>query len=237
MKTYLAFAALALSAAACSQDDDFAPSHLSDPDAVRITVQIGTDDVTGGFTRSNPLGTEEEQAKFKSSDQISVTAGTQATVTYTLGTDGTWPPAGTDYLKWETETMDVTVCYPAGKNDASATTFTVPTGYADLAALADADYMTYSGQQTKGDDNSISLTMQRKMVRIVIDQIKYNNQFCDEEGNPVYSVTGIKVHANSTGYAGGKVATGSITVTAYKHTDVLSMRCWLPQTKDSMRLS
>ena len=35
---HIAFAALALSAAACTQDDDFAPSYLNDPDAVRITA-------------------------------------------------------------------------------------------------------------------------------------------------------------------------------------------------------
>lgn len=96
---HIAFAALALSAVACSQDDDFAPSYLSDPDAVRITAQVGTNDVTGGFTRSNPLGTAEEQAKFNSGDQISVTAGTQSPVTYQLGTDD-WKPVGDTYLKW-----------------------------------------------------------------------------------------------------------------------------------------
>lgn len=56
---HIALAALALSAVACTQDDDFAPSYLSDPDAVRITAQVGAGDVTGGFTRSNPLGTQK----------------------------------------------------------------------------------------------------------------------------------------------------------------------------------
>lgn len=209
---YIAFAALALSAAACSQDDDFAPSYFSDPDAVRITAQVGTADVTGGFTRSNPLGTAEEQAQFSSGDQISVTAGTQAPVTYQLGTDG-WKPVGEAYLKWQTNEMNVTAYYPVGKNDASATTFTVPTGYADLAAIAEADYMTYSGTQTKGDDRSINLEMQRKMVRLVITP-EFNDQFATG-----YSVTDIKVHANTKGYAGGEPETGDITVIALKQGD------------------
>lgn len=207
---YIAFATLALSAAACSQDDDFAPSYLSAPDAVRITAQVGTNDVTGGFTRSNPLGTAEEQAQFNTGDQISVTSGTQAPVTYQLGTEG-WKPVGETYLKWQTNEMAVTAYYPVGKNDASATTFTVPTEYTEDKPIADADYMTYSGTQTKGDDKSINLTMQRKMVRMVITP-KFNNQF-----DTGYSVTAIKVHANTKGYANGQPETGNITVTALQH--------------------
>lgn len=208
---HIAFAALALSAAACSQDDDFAPSYLSDPDAVRITAQVGTADVTGGFTRSNPLGTTEEQAKFNSGDQISVTAGTQAPVTYQLDTDG-WKPVGETYLKWQTNEMDVTAYYPVVEG-ASATTFTVPTEYTEDKPIAEADYMTYSGTQTKGDDKSINLEMQRKMVRLVITP-EFNDQFAKG-----YSVTTIKVHANTKGYADGQPETGDITVTALKQGD------------------
>lgn len=209
---HIAFAALALSAVACSQDDDFAPSYLSDPDAVRITAQVGTADVTGGFTRSNPLGTTEEQVKFNTGDQISVTAGTQVPVTYQLDTDG-WKPVGETYLKWQTNEMNVTAYYPVGKNDASATTFTVPTEYTDEKPIAEADYMTYSGTQTKGDDKSINLEMQRKMVRLVITP-EFNDQFATD-----YSVTDIKVHANTKGYADGQPETGDITVTALKQGD------------------
>ena len=209
---HIAFAALALSAVACSQDDEFAPSYLSDPDAVRITAQVGTADVTGGFTRSNPLGTAEEQAKFNTGDQISVTAGTQAPVTYQLDTDG-WKPVGETYLKWQTNEMNVTAYYPVGKNNASATTFTVPTEYTEDKPIAEADYMTYSGTQTKGDDKSINLEMQRKMVRLVITP-EFNDQFDTD-----YSVTDIKVHANTKGYTNGEPETGDITVTALKQGD------------------
>lgn len=204
----IAMAALVLSAVACSQDDDFSPSYLNDPDAVRITVQVGHDDATGGFTRSNPLGTPEEQTKFNSGDQISVTAGSQTTVVYQLGENG-WNPVGDTYLKWQADKMDVTAYYPVDKNNASATTFTVPTEYSETCTIADADYMTYDDKPTKGDDKSINLTMQRKMVRIVIDDITFNDQFAED-----YSVTGIKVHANTKGYADGKAEEGSITVTA-----------------------
>ena len=190
----IALAALAFGAAACSQEDDFSLSYLNDSDAVRITAQVGTDDVIGGFTRSNPIGMVDEQKEFNIGDQISVTAETQAPVIYQLGTDG-WAPVGDTYLKWQTNDLDITAYYPVDRNNASATTFTIPTEYADVAAMADADYMVYSGTQSKGDDKAIKLTMQRKMVRIVVDEISYNDQFATG-----YSVTGIKVHSNTKGY-------------------------------------
>ena len=77
----IALAALALSAVACTQDEDFAPSYLNDPDAVRITAQVASGNVTGGFTRSNPLGATDDQAKFNNGDAIAVTAGNQDAVT------------------------------------------------------------------------------------------------------------------------------------------------------------
>ena len=113
-------------------------------------------------------------------------------------------------MKWQTNEMNVTAYYPVGKNDASATTFTVPTEYTDEKPIAEADYMTYSGTQTKGDDKSINLEMQRKMVRLVITP-EFNDQFATG-----YSVTAIKVHANTKGYADGQPETGDITVTALK---------------------
>ena len=208
---HITFAALALGVAACTQEDDFMASYQNDPNAVRITAQVGSDDVTGGFTRSNPLGTAEEQAKFNGGDVISVAAGTQAAVTYTLASDGTnWNPETGKYLKWEAETMDVTAYYPV-TDGTSATTFSVPTDQTSEANVANADYMTYTGEATKGTDNSINLAMERKMVRIVVDNITFNDQF--ETG---YEVKDITVNANTTGYANGEVQAGDIEISAYK---------------------
>ena len=208
---HITFAALALGVAACTQEDDFMASYQNDPNAVRITAQVGSDDVTGGFTRSNPLGTAEEQAKFNGGDVISVAAGTQAAVTYTLASDGTnWNPETGKYLKWEAETMDVTAYYPV-TDGTSATTFSVPTDQTSEANVVNADYMTYTGEATKGTDNSINLAMERKMVRIVVDNITFNDQF--ETG---YEVKDITVNANTTGYANGEVQAGDIEISAYK---------------------
>lgn len=212
---YIALAAIALSAVACSQED-MTSSYFSDSKAVHISAQIGTNDnITGGFqSRSNPLGeTAEEQAKFNIGDQISVATGSQSAVTYTLGKNEIWVPETSKYLVWSSDNMLFTAYYPVGKNNASATTFTVPSGYANVKDLADADYMTYSGAHSNVDGNGVSLQMERKMVRLVINTT-FGNQY--ESG---YEVSSIKIHTNSTGYATDKVQSGNKEVTAYKHDD------------------
>lgn len=204
----IALAALAIGAAACTQEDDFSSSYLNDPDAVRITAQVGTDDVTGGFTRSNPLGTTtDEQAAFNANNQISVND-----VVYTY--DGTsWSPETGKYLKWQSDKMTFTAYYPVA-DGTDAKTFSVPIEYTEANPIANADYMTYSGEQVKGTDRSINLAMERKMVRIVISPT-FNNQFSADK----YSVTGIKVHANTKGYANGEPALGNIEVSALQQDD------------------
>jgi len=209
----IALAALALSAVACTQDEDFAPSYLNDPDAVRITAQVASGNVTGGFTRSNPLGTAEQQAKFNNGDAIAVTAGNQDAVIYTFDGTDTWTPEEGKYLKWEANSMTFNAWYPVTQGT-DATTFTVPTSYADVNAMAAADYMVYTGTQNKTSGNGVTLTMNRKMARIVITPV-LNDEFA--EG---YSITGIKVHANTNGYANGTVQAGNIEVTALEQDDV-----------------
>lgn len=214
MKTtykYIALAAMAFSAVACSQED-LTSSYLSDSKAVHISAQVGENDVTGGFqTRSNPLS-ETEQAKFNKGDQISVAAGGQSAVTYTLGEDGSWMPETSRYLVWSSDNMNFTAYYPVDKNNASATTFTVPSSYDSEAALAEADYMTYTGLQSRTDANRVTLAMERKMVRLII-----NTTFANQYENG-YEVSSIKIHSNSIGYADkDKVQSGNVEVTAYKN--------------------
>lgn len=210
----IALAALALSAVACTQEEEFAPSFLNDPDAVRITAQVASGDVTGGFTRSNPLGNDDdEQQAFNNGDAIAVTAGNQDAVTYTFNGTDTWTPEEGKYLKWEANSMTFNAWYPVTQGT-DATTFTVPISYADVDAMADADYMVYTGTQNKTSGNGVTLTMNRKMARIVITP-EMNDEFA--EG---YSITGIKVHANTSGYASGTVQAGNIEVTAFEQNDV-----------------
>ena len=111
MKRLMGCAAAILALTACSESEDLLAAYHSDSKAVHITAQVGKASADG-FTRSNPLGTAEEQAKFNENDEISVKADGQDAVTYKLkGSE--WQPQGNKFLKWEKETMNFTAYYPA----------------------------------------------------------------------------------------------------------------------------
>ena len=207
-KLFLTAAALLL-VAACTKEDSRA-AFRSDPDAVRITAQVG-DGLSGGFvtTRSNPVSeAPEEQAAFKSGDRISVTADGQKKVVYTY--DGTaWNPEAGKYLKWTSPKMTFSACYPAA-DGVSATHFTVPADQSDADKIAAADYMTFSAEVTRGSNNGVTLGLTRKMVRIVVEPA-IQNQFGGE-----YYISEIKVHGNRKGYSSGNLVNGDVAVKAYK---------------------
>ena len=208
-KLFLTAAALLL-VAACTKEDPGA-AFRSDPDAVRITAQVG-DGLSGGFvtTRSNPVSEiPGEQAAFKAGDRISVTADGQKKVVYTLADYGSWNPEAGKYLKWTSRTMTFSACYPAA-DGVSTERFTVPADQSDADKIAAADYMTFSDPVTRGSNNGVTLAMTRKMVRIVLEP-DIQNQF--GEG---YSISELKVHGNRKGYSGGNLVNGDVAVKAYK---------------------
>ena len=174
MRRLMGCAAAILALSACSESEDLLSAFHSDPNAVRITAQVGKASADG-FTRSNPLGTAEEQAKFNENDEISVQADGQDAVTYKY--DGKeWQPQGNKFLKWEKETMNFTAYYPATFNG----TITQPTEYNSLESLAAADFMSYSGPQTNTKDNKrnqLTLVMNRMMARVVVEIAGFNDQY------------------------------------------------------------
>lgn len=89
----MGFAAALMALTACSESEDMLSAFHSDPNAVRITAEVGKASADG-FTRSNPLGaTEEEQKKFNADDEICVKADGQEAVTYKL-VGSEWVPQG-----------------------------------------------------------------------------------------------------------------------------------------------
>lgn len=219
---YILVAAASLSVVACSQDDGLSNSYLKDSDAVHITAQVGSNEATGGFiSRSNPLGSEVEQAKFNEGDAISVVADNQDAVIYSY--DGTsWSPKEKGlHLVWNSNEMNFKAFYPANANNASFTDFTLPTAYNSLEDLALGDYMTFSGSRKLSSDNDgVNLEMERKMVRIVVG-LRDVNGWGDtmDEG---LELTEVIIHPNTNGYSNGKVVPAdskAVSVKAYKHTD------------------
>ena len=110
MKRMMGLAAAILALSACSESEDLLSAFHSDPNAVRITAEVGKASANG-FTRSNPLGaTEADQKKFNENDEISVKADGQDAVTYKLvGTE--WQPQGGKFLKWESDKMTNFIAY------------------------------------------------------------------------------------------------------------------------------
>ena len=200
MRTKLYMIALAaismiLALSACSESEDLLSAFHSDPNAVRITAQVGKASANG-FTRSNPLGaTEADQAKFNENDEISVKAEGQDAVTYKY--DGKeWQPQGNKFLKWEKETMNFTAYYPATFNG----TITQPTEYNSLESLAAADFMSFSGSQTNANkSNQLSLTMERKMARVIVEIAGFNDQYTTNATVNSLSISGVKAFKHSDG--------------------------------------
>uniref|UniRef100_UPI003FEE2580 fimbrillin family protein n=1 Tax=Prevotella sp. TaxID=59823 RepID=UPI003FEE2580 len=181
--------------AGCSSEDDILSAFHSDPNAVRITAEVGKASADG-FTRSNPLGDADDQKKFNTDDEISVKADGQAAVTYKFnGTE--WIPQDDKFLKWESETMNFTAYYPASY---AGGTPTQPTEYTSEASLAAADYMSFSNSVNKPtDNNTLTLTMERQMARVVVDIAGFNDQYAGATVNNIKSVSikGVKAYKHS----------------------------------------
>ena len=181
--------------AGCSSEDDILSSFHNDSNAVHITAEVGKASADG-FSRSNPLGDADDQKKFNTDDEISVKADGQAAVTYKFnGTE--WIPQDDKFLKWESETMNFTAYYPASY---AGGTPTQPTEYTSEASLAAADYMSFSNSVNKPtDNNTLTLTMERQMARVVVDIAGFNDQYAGATVNNIKSVSikGVKAYKHS----------------------------------------
>ena len=194
MKRLMGCAAAILALTACSESEDLLAAYHSDSKAVHITAQVGKASADG-FTRSNPLGaTAEEQAKFNENDEISVQADGQDAVTYKL-VGSEWQPQGDKFLKWEKETMNFTAYYPASFDG----NITQPTEYTSPESLAAADFMSFTGNVTNSGNNSLTLTMERKMARVVVEIAGFNDQYTTDA-----TVKSVTINGN---------------IKAYKHSD------------------
>ena len=193
MKRLMGCAAAILALTACSESEDLLAAYHSDSKAVHITAQVGKASADG-FTRSNPLGDAEKQAKFNENDEISVQADGQDAVTYKL-VGSEWQPQGGKFLKWENETMNFTAYYPATFNG----TINQPEEYTSLESLAAADFMSFTGNVPNPGDNSLTLTMERKMARVVVEIADFNDQYTKNATVKSVTINGnIKAYKHET---------------------------------------
>ena len=199
MRRMMGCAAAILALTACSESEDLLSAFHSDPNAVRITAQVGKASADG-FTRSYPLGDAEKQKEFKENDMISVQADGQDAVTYKL-VGSEWQPQDSKFLKWESDEMTFTAYYPATFNG----TINQPTEYTNIESLAAADFMSYTGKQSNTNGNQLSLTMKREMARVIVEIDGFNDQYAGATIDNVssLSICGVKAfkHNDNKFYA------------------------------------
>ena len=165
-KLYLLTTIALVALAACDKEEMLA--YLSDPDAVRIEAAVGA------LTKSNPLGTVDEQRKFNEGDRISVTNAGK-TVVYVLK-GGKWAPENPDeYLKWDKSDLNFTAKYPTDYTS-------LPSDQSTVEKLTSADYMSGRTIYPKiPDDRLLYIVLERQNVLVKVKIDKYQDQYKEGE--------------------------------------------------------
>ena len=168
-----AFAVIAM-LAACSTDDEQGTNTAANE--VKITATVGGNSI---FTRSNPLGTPEEQQSFNEGDVISVTTEGK-TVVYTKNKDGQWANAN-DYLLWTGNAQTFEACYP-GNSTNSISEGHIEADQSDITKIAQSDYMISREAIEKAyipSDRQLTLNFERQTARVIVKVSGFGDEFKD----------------------------------------------------------
>ena len=171
-----AFAVIAM-LAACSTDDEQSANTAANE--VKIAATVGGNSI---FTRSNPVGTEEEQTSFNEGDAISVTTEGK-TVIYTKK-DGQWANAN-DYLVWTGNTQTFQACYPEKADESTTNSFSVGYVSADQSTvdkIEKSDYMISRETIEKAyipSDRQLTLNFERQTARVIVKVSGFGDEFKD----------------------------------------------------------
>ena len=167
-----AFAVIAM-LAACSTDDELGANTAANE--VKIAATVGGNSI---FTRSNPLGTPEEQYSFNEGDAISVTTEGK-TVIYTKNKAGQWANAN-DYLVWTGNAQAFHACYPGNGNNNSIYNGYISDDQSTVEKIAQSDYMTCIKEIEKKDiptDRQLTLNFDRQTARIIVKVNRFGDEF------------------------------------------------------------
>ena len=171
-----AFAVIAM-LAACSTDDEQGTNTAANE--VKIAATVGGNSI---FTRSNPLGTKEEQTSFNENDAVSVT--TEGKTVIYKKTGEVWAPANAgDYLVWTGNTQTFEACYPEKADESTTNSFSVGYVSADQSTvdkIEKSDYMTCRKEIEKKDiptDRQLTLNLERQTARVIIKASGFGNEF------------------------------------------------------------
>ena len=206
MKKYIVLAAMALTFAACTQEDGFTPQ--TDGDAVKINATIGAMQTRVAYE-------DDGATNFINGDEIcvqNILRDTKNIATYTF--DGTtW--ITTDALVWNGGTAEsqFQAWYPA---TASFDEFTLPTNQKSIEDLSVADWMTAStNAMVKPADKTINLAFEHKLAKITVQVMEFTSQFGDDPyltAATIYSLSDeyVTVNGGIRPVLGGNAATAIV---------------------------
>ena len=173
-----AFAVIAM-LAACSTDDEQGINTAANE--VKITANVGGNSI---FTRSNPLGTEEEQQNFNENDVISVTTEGKTVIYKKMGE--VWAPANAgDYLVWTGNAQAFEACYPEKADESTTNSFSVGYVSADQSTvdkIEKSDYMISREAIEKAyipSDRQLTLNFARQTARVIVKVSGFGDEFKD----------------------------------------------------------
>lgn len=173
-----AFAVIAM-LAACSTDDEQGTNTAANE--VKITANVGGNSI---FTRSNPLGTKEEQTSFNENDAISVT--TEGKTVIYKKTGEVWAPANAgDYLVWTGNAQAFEACYPEKADESTTNSFSVGYVSADQSTvdkIEKSDYMISREAIEKAyipSDRQLTLNFERQTARVIVKVSGFGDEFKD----------------------------------------------------------
>ena len=173
-----AFAVIAM-LAACSTDDEQSANTAANE--VKIAATVGGNSI---FTRSNPLGTKEEQTSFNENDAVSVT--TEGKTVIYKKTGEVWAPANAgDYLVWTGNAQAFEACYPEKADESTTNSFSVGYVSADQSTvdkIEKSDYMISREAIEKAyipSDRQLTLNFARQTARVIVKVSGFGDEFKD----------------------------------------------------------
>lgn len=215
---YLGTFALLAMLAACSTEDEqvrFAG------DEVKVNATIGGESV---FTRSNPIGSTEEQSVFQDFDQIGISVIGGATHKYEMK-NGVWGVAESEVpIKWESEATDFKAFYPYSYNNVnnSFDNGQICTEQNIKEGLALSDYMiARTTYENIPENRQLDLDFKRQTARVVIDI--ENSTFMNEFDQPHVAEINIYSQLQLPATQGADVS----AIKAYKVDDANPKSSWV----------
>lgn len=175
------FAFLAMLAACSTEDEQVRFAG----DEVKVNATIGGESV---FTRSNPIGSTEEQSEFQDFDQIGISVNGGAAHKYEMK-NGVWGVAESEVpIKWESEATEFKAFYPYSYNNVnnSFDNGQIGTEQNIKEGLALSDYMkAMTTYENIPENRQLDLTFKRQTARVIVDI--ENSTFTNEFDSPLVS--------------------------------------------------